>query len=134
MTATTIITGSDLTLTIATIPYNDQAASVTLSLANDQQQFEVLTGTSYKTLKTTGTLSIELMQDFGKASGSVCEALWNAAKTAPDTTLAFTFVANTGATFTGNVYPAFPDAGGSASDALMATVELVIDEGSVTLV
>jgi hypothetical protein len=133
MTATTIITGQDLTLTIATIPYNDQAASVTLTLQNDQQEFEVLTGTAYKTIKRTGTLSIELMQDFGKATGSICEALWNAAKTAPDTTLAFTFVANTGATFTGNVYPAFPDAGGAAADALMATVELVIDEGSVTL-
>jgi hypothetical protein len=131
--ATTIITGSDLTLTIATISYNDQATAVTLTLENDQQEFDVLTGTVYKTVKTTGSLSVELMQDFGKSSGSICEALWNAAKSAPDTTLAFTFVANTGATFTGNVYPAYPDAGGSAPDALTVTVELKIAEGSVTL-
>jgi hypothetical protein len=131
--ATTIITGQDLTLTIATLPYNDQCISATLTLENDRQEFDVLSGTVYKTIKTTGTLSVELMQDFGKSSGSICEALWNAAKTAPDTSLAFTFVANTGATFTGNVFPAFPDAGGTAPDALTATVELTIDEGSVTL-
>ena len=131
--ATTIITGQDLTLTINSVAYNDQAISATLTLENDRQEFDVLSGQVYKTLKTTGTLSVELMQDFGIASGSICEALWNAAKSAPDTSLAFTFVANTGATFTGNVFPAFPDAGGTAPDALTATVELTIDEGSVTL-
>jgi hypothetical protein len=131
--ATTIITGQDLTLTINSVVYNDQAISATLTLENDRQEFDVLSGQVYKTLKTTGTLSVELMQDFGIASGSICEALWNAAKSAPDTSLAFTFVANTGATFTGNVFPAFPDAGGTAPDALTATVELTIDEGSVTL-
>jgi hypothetical protein len=131
--ATTIITGQDLTLTINSVAYNDQAISATLTLENDRQEFDVLSGTVYKTIKTTGTLSVELMQDWGIASGSVCEALWNAAKTAPDTSLAFTFVANTGATFTGNVFPAFPDGGGTAPDALTATVELTIDEGSVTL-
>jgi hypothetical protein len=131
--ATTIITGQDLTLTINSVAYNDQATAVTLTLENDRQEFDVLSGTVYKTVKTTGSLSVELMQDFGKTTGSVCEALWNAAKSAPDTALAFTFVANTGATFTGNVYPSFPDAGGSAPDALTVSVELTIDEGSVTL-
>jgi hypothetical protein len=131
--ATTIITGQDLTLTINSLPYQDQAASVSMSLSNDQQEFDVLSGTVYKTVKTTGTLSVELMQDWGLSSGSLCEALWNAAKTAPDTSLAFTFVANSGATFTGNVFPVFPDAGGAAADALTTSIELVIDEGSVTL-
>jgi hypothetical protein len=130
--ATTIITGQDLTLTINSVAYNDQAISATLTLENDRQEFDVLSGTVYKTIKTTGTLSVELMQDWN-ATVSVCEALWNAAKSAPDTSLAFTFVANTGVTFTGNVFPAFPDAGGTAPDALTATVELTIDEGSVTL-
>ena len=131
--ATTIITGQDLTLTINSLSYGDQCINATLSLENDRQEFDVLSGTVYKTIKTTGTLSVELMQDWGIASGSICEALWNAANTAPDTSLAFTFVANTGATFTGNVFPSFPDAGGTAPDALTATVELTIDEGSVTL-
>lgn len=130
--ATTIITGQDLTLTINSVAYNDQAVNATLTLENDRQEFDVLSGTVYKTIKTTGSLSVELMQDWN-ATPSVCEALWTAAKSAPDTALAFTFVANTGATFTGNVFPSFPDAGGTAPDALTATVELTIDEGSVTL-
>ena len=130
--ATTIIQGRDVTLTIDGDDYSAQASSVTLTLELDRQEFEVLDGTVYKTLKTTGTLEVELLQDWGAAS-SICEALWNAAKSAPDTPLAFTMVANTGSTFTGNVYPAFPDAGGAAADALTATVSLTIQEGDVTL-
>lgn len=131
--ATTIITGRDLSLTINSVDYGAQASSVTMSLENDRQEYDVLDGTVYKTVKTTGTLSVELMQDWGIASGSICEALWAAAKSAPDTPIAFSFVANTGATFTGNVYPVFPDAGGAAADALMASLEFTIQDGDVTL-
>ena len=130
--ATTIITGRDLSLTINSVDYGAQASSVTMSLENDRQEYDVLDGTVYKTVKTTGTLSVELMQDWGAVS-SICEALFTAAKSSPDTPIAFTFVANTGATFTGNVYPSFPDAGGAAADALMATVEFTIQDGDVTL-
>lgn len=130
--ATTIITGRDLVLTIDGDDFGAQAASVTMTVENDRQEFDVLDGTVYKTVKTTGSLSVELMQDWG-ATPSLCEALWTAAKSAPDTPLAFSFTANTGSVFTGNVYPAFPDAGGAAADALMATVELTIQDGDVTL-
>jgi hypothetical protein len=130
--ATTIITGQDLTLTIESVAYSDQCSNATLALENDRQEFDVLSGTVYKTIKTTGTLSVELFQDWN-ATPSVCEALWNAAKTAPDTTLSATLVANTGVTFTFEVFPSFPDAGGTAPDALTASVELTIAEGSVTL-
>jgi uncharacterized protein with NAD-binding domain and iron-sulfur cluster len=131
--ATTIITGRDLALTINSVDYGAQASSVTMSLENDRQEYDVLDGTVYKTVKTTGTLSVELMQDWGLVSGSICEALWNAAKSAPDTPIAFSFTANTGSVFTGNVYPVFPDAGGAAADALMATLEFTIQDGDVTL-
>lgn len=130
--ATTIITGRDLSLTIDGDDYGAQASSVTMSLENDRQEYDVLDGTVYKTVKTTGSLSVEIMQDWGAAS-SICEALFAAAKSAPDTPLAFTFVANTGATFTGNVYPAYPDAGGAAAESLTATVEFTIQDGDVTL-
>lgn len=130
--ATTIITGRDLSLTIDGDDFGAQASSVTLSLENDRQEYDVLDGTVYKTVKTTGTLSVELMQDWG-ATPSLCEALWAAAKSAPDTPLAFSFTANTGSVFTGNVYPVFPDAGGAAADALMATLEFTVQDGDVTL-
>lgn len=129
--ATTIITGRDLVLTIDGDDFGAQASSVTLTVENDRQEYDVLDGTVYKTVKTTGSLSVELMQDWG-ATPSLCETLWDAAKSAPDTPLAFSFTANTGSVFTGNVYPVFPDAGGAAADALMATLEFTIQDGDVT--
>ena len=130
--ATTIITGRDLTLTIDSKSYDAQASSVTLNLASNRQEYDVLDGKVYKTLNDTGTLDVEMFADWG-ASGSLCEALWTAAKTAPDTGLTFSFTANTGAVFTGSVLPAYPAAGGGAADAITATVSLTIVNGAVTL-
>lgn len=130
--ATTIITGRDLTLTIDSLVYNDAASSVTMQLTNEQSEYDVLSGTVYKTLKTTGTLSVEMFQDWGIAS-SLCEAMFNEAQDNPDTGLAFTFVANTGATFTGEILPNFPAAGGSAPGELTTSVEFKIVNGAVNL-
>jgi hypothetical protein len=129
--ATTIITGKDLTLTIDGDSFSDASSSVVLELVNEQSEFDVLSGTAYKTLKTTGTLTCTLFQDWG-ATPSLCEALWNAANTAPDTSLPFSFVAN-GATFTGDVFPNFVAAGGESPNELTATVVMVVEGGAVTL-
>lgn len=126
----TYITGRDLTLTIDTEDYDAQASTVTLTVENNQAVLEVLSGREYKTIDTTATLSVEMYADWG-ASGSLCEALWDAANTAPDTGLAFSFDAN-GSTFTGDVLPNFPTAGGGAVDVLTTTVELIVVGGSVT--
>lgn len=131
--ATTIITGRDLSLTIDGDVYDAQASTVTVSVVNDRQEYDVLDGTVYKTLKTTGTISVEMFQDWNASPTSLCETLWNAAKLAPDTALDFTFVANTGATFTGKCFPSFPEAGGTAPDALTVTVEMTIENGDVDL-
>ena len=93
---------------------------------------EVISGRKYTTIDRTATLQVELYQDWGSTSpSSVCEALWDATKTAPDTTIAFSFTAN-GEVFTGNIYPNFPVVGGNATDALTASVSFVVDQGSVT--
>lgn len=130
--ATTVITGKDLTLTINSVNHDAQSSSVVMKLENDQAEVETLDGMVYKTLKTTGSLSVTMWQDWGAAS-SLCEALWSAAKTAPDTGIAFSFTANTGSIFAGNVLPNFPEVGGNANEALATTVELKIVNGSVTL-
>lgn len=130
--ATTVITGKDLTLTINSVNHDAQASSVVMKLENDQAEIETLDGMVYKTLKTTGSLSVTLWQDWG-ATPSLCETLWNAAKSAPDTAIAFSFTANTGSVFTGSVFPNFPETGGNANEALTTTVELKISNGSVTL-
>ena len=130
----TILTGRNLTLTIATKTYAGQATNVTMKLDNRQETYETLGGRVYKTIDYTGSMSVEMLADWGQTNG-LCQALWDAAKTAPDTALAFTFVAGSGSTiktFTGNVYPAFPEVGGGGADALMAKVDLIIDQGLVT--
>lgn len=129
---TTIITGRDLSLTIDGDNYDAQASTVTLSRVNDQQVYQVLDGKVYKTIDVNATLTVTMFADWG-VSGGLCEALWDAADTAPDTGLTFSFIADTGATFAGSVFPAFPDAGGTAPDAQTVTVTLTVVNGTVTL-
>ena len=129
---TTIITGRDLSLTIDGDSYDAQASTVTLTRTNDQQTYQVLDGKAYKTTDVTATLTVTMFADWG-VSGGLCEALWDAADTAPDTGLAFSFLTVTGSTFTGNVFPAFPDAGGTEPDAQTVTVTMTVVDGDVTL-
>lgn len=126
--ATTAVTGRSLTLTIGGKTYADQASTVTLELTNNQQVLEVLSGRAYKTVDYSGNLNVELYADWGNATG-LCATLWDAAKSAPDTSLAFTFVAGSTpfSTIAGKVFPAFPAQGGGATDVLTASVTLVID-------
>lgn len=126
----TYITGRDLTLTIDGDTYDAQASSVTLGVENNQFVGEVLSGRFYKTIDSTATLSVEMFADWGAVS-SLCDALWDAAKTAPDTGLTFSFDAN-GSTFAGTCLPNYPAAGGGATDVLTTSVELVVVNGSVT--
>lgn len=127
---TTVVTGRDLSLTINSVSYDAQASSVTVTQTIDQQAFDVLDGKVYKTIDKTAEMSVEMYADWG-AAGSICEALWTAADTAPDTALAFTFTAATGAVFSGSLYPVFPPIGGTAPDAQTVSVTFVIKDGDV---
>jgi hypothetical protein len=126
----TFITGRDLSLLIDLEGYDLQTSTVTLTSEVNQAVLEVLSGRAYKTIDETATLSVEMFADWGGA-GSVCDALWDATATAPDTALAFSFTAN-GSVFTGNCFPNYPAVGGGAVDVLTTTVELVVEDGSVT--
>lgn len=132
--ATTLITGRNLTLTIDGDAYDAQASTVTLTIESNQQVVEAFDARHYKTIDQTATLSLELFADWGQ-TGSLCDSLWDATKTSPDTPLDFTFVAGaTGnvSTFTGQVLPNYPVTGGGATDITMATVELVVYQGTIT--
>jgi hypothetical protein len=126
----TYITGRDLTLTIDGDNYDAQASTVTLTVEKNQAVLEVLSGRAYKTIDQTATLSVEMFADWG-AVGSLCDQLWDKALANPDTPIAFTFDAD-GSQFSGNCFANYPVAGGGAVDVLTTTVELVVDEGSVT--
>ena len=121
--ATTVITGRDISLTIDSKAYGDQTTSTTLQTSLERNAYETIDGKVYYALDTTATLSVTMLADWGAAS-SLCEAMWAAASSAPNTSLAYTFTAATGAVFTGNVLPVFPDASGTGKDAQTITFVL----------
>ena len=114
--ATTVITGRDLALTIATTSYDAQATTVTLEADHVIETYQTLDGRAYKAIDDSWMLNVEMLADWG-ASGSLCEALWTATESAPNTTLAVSLTAVTGAVWTCNVLPTYPSVGGSAPDA-----------------
>jgi hypothetical protein len=123
--ATTVITGRDITLTIATVNYGDQALSTELAVELERNAYETIDGKQFFALDTTATLSVTMLADWGANSpSSLCEAMWTAASSAPNTSLAYSFTAASGAVFTGNVFPSFPSAGGSGKDAQEVTFVL----------
>jgi len=120
---TTVITGRDISLTIDSKAYGDQTTSTTLATALERNAYETIDGKVFYALDTTATLSVTMLADWG-ATNSLCEAMWTAASSAPNTSLAYTFTAATGAVFTGNVLPVFPDASGTGKDAQSITFVL----------
>ena len=123
--ATTIITGRDLVLTIATVNYDAQTTSVTLTNAPVITTYQTLDGKAYKHIDDQWTLNLSLLADWGVAS-SLFEAMWTACETAPNTALAISLTATTGAVFTFNAFPVFPSVGATAPDAQTDTWTMLV--------
>ena len=122
---TTIITGRDLVLTIATVNYDAQTTAASLVNAPVITTFQTLDGKAYKHIDDQWTLNLSLLADWGVAS-SLFEAMWTAADANPNTTLAVSFTAVTGAVFTCNVFPVFPSVGATAPDAQTDTWAMLV--------
>jgi hypothetical protein len=122
---TTIITGRDLTLTIASTNYDAQATSATLSNSPTIETYQTLDGKAYKHIDDQWSFAVEMLADWG-ASGSLCEALWTATESAPNTTLAVSLTAVSGAVFAFNVMPEFPTVGGTAPDAQTVSLTFTV--------
>lgn len=125
---TTVITGRDLSLTIDSKSYDAQVTSATLKTDLERNTYETIDGKVFYALDTTATLSITMLADWGASGGagtySICELLWAAASSAPNTALTYSLTAATGAVFSGSVYPSFPDASGTGKDAQTVTFVL----------
>ena len=119
--ATTIITGRQIAFTIDSDTYDAQATSATLTVASTINTYQTLDGKAYYTTDTQGTFAVEMLSDWG-AGSSLCEALWTAATNAPQTPLAVSLTAASGAVFTFSVQPILPSAGGTAPDAQMVSL------------
>ena len=123
---TTVITGRDLVLTIATVNYDAQATSAILTNAPVIDTYQTLDGKAYKHIDDQWTFDVEMLADWGVAS-SLLEAMWTAADTAPNTTLAASLTAVTGAVFTFNVFPVYPSVGGAAPGAQTVTLSFLVN-------
>lgn len=123
--ATTVITGRDITLTIASTSYDAQVTSAVLANTPTIDVYQTLDGRAYKHTDNQWTFTVELLQDWGAAS-SLFEAMWAAAESAPNTTLAVSLTAATGAVFAFNVLPVFPAAGGAAPGAQTDTWTMTV--------
>ncbi len=129
--ATTVITGRDISLSFTGgTDIEAQATNAVLTKVNERQTYQTLDGEAYKTTNISGTFQLDMLADWGKAS-SVCEALWTAAETAPDTDISITLTTATGAQFVFPVCPEFPTAGGSGVDAQTVSFTFKVSKGAV---
>ena len=97
--ATTIITGRDLILTVASTSYDAQATAATLTNSPTIETYQTLGGKEYKHIDDQWTFDVEMLADWG-ATGSLCEGLWNATESAPNTGITTVLTAASGATLT----------------------------------
>ena len=129
--ATTVITGRDISLSFSGgTDIDAQATNAVLTKVNERQVYQTLDGEAYKTTNISGTFQLDMLADWGKTS-SVCEALWAAAESAPDTDISITLTAATGAQFVFPVKPEFPTAGGSGIDAQTVSFTFTVSKGAV---
>jgi hypothetical protein len=129
--ATTVITGRDISLSFTGgTDIEAQATNAVLTKVNERQEYQTLDGTAYKTTNISGTFQLDLLADWGKTA-SVCEALWTAAESAPDTDISITLTSATGAQFVFPVKPEFPTAGGSGIDAQTVSLTFTVSGGAV---
>jgi preprotein translocase subunit SecF len=130
--ATVVITGRDISLSFSGgTDIEAQATSAVLTKTNVRETFQTLDGEAYKTTNIEGTFALSMLADWGKAN-SVCEALWTAAETAPDTDITISLTAATGAVFSFPVMPEFPTAGGAGTDAQTVDFTFKVSKGAVT--
>jgi hypothetical protein len=126
--STVIITGRDVSFTLDTKVYAAQTTSATLACDTTIERYTTLNGPAYRSVDKQWTFTIELLQDWGSTAtqGSLFENMWNNAENNPNTPVAVSLTAATGAVFTFTVLPIFPSAGGAAPGALTDTWALTV--------
>jgi hypothetical protein len=130
--ATTVITGRDVSLSFTGgTDIDAQATSAVLTKTNVREIYQTLDGEEVKTVNLEGSFALSILADWGKTN-SVCEALWTAAENTPDSSFLITMTAATGATFAFDVFPEFPTAGGSGTDAQTVDFTFKVKRGAVT--
>jgi hypothetical protein len=129
--ATTVITGRDISLSFTGgTDIEAQATSAVLTKTNVRETFQTLDGEAYKVTNLEGTFELSLLADWGK-TGSVCEAIWTALDTNPNSEVSVTLTAATGAVFVFPVLLDYPTAGGAGTDAQTVDFTWKVARGEV---
>jgi hypothetical protein len=130
--ATTVITGRDISLSFTGgTDIEAQATNAVLTKEVDRQTYQTLDGEAYKVVNVSGSFQLDMLADWGKAN-SVCEAIWTAADTAPNTEISITLTSATGAQFVFPVLPVYPTVGGSGVDAQTVSFTFPVARGEVS--
>ena len=130
--ATTVITGRDISLSFTGgTDIDAQATNAVLTKEFDRQTYQTLDGEAYKVVNVSGTFQLDMLADWGKTS-SVCEALWTACDTSPNSEISITLTAASGAVFVFPVLPVYPTAGGSGVDAQTVSFTFQVARGEVS--
>lgn len=114
--ATKIITGRDVTFTLDSDNFDAQSTSAVLSNEHTIETYQTLDGRAYAAIDDNWTFTVELLADWG-AVDSLFEQMWTRCESAPNTTVAVSLTAASGAVWTFNVLPVFPSVGGAAPGA-----------------
>jgi len=69
--ATTVLSGRQLTLTIATKNYSEQILNSAINFATERLTFDTLAGKAYKYIDSNVTLDITFLNDAGKTPDSL---------------------------------------------------------------
>jgi hypothetical protein len=126
--AATVITGRALTLTIDGDNWSSQTAECTLTPTQSATQYITLSDSAAIVAPATWELTVRSFQDWDQAA-SLFEGLWTAATAG--TAVAFSMVVSGGGTFSGDLIPVFPTAGGAADSALESDITFPVN-GAVT--
>lgn len=130
--ATTVITGRDISLSFTGgTDIEAQATNAVLTKEFDRQTYQTLDGEAYKVVNVSGSFQLDMLADWGKAN-SVCEAIWAACDSSPNSEISITLTAASGAQFVFPVLPVYPTAGGSGIDAQTVSFTFPVARGEVT--
>ena len=130
--ATTVITGRDISLSFTGgTDIEAQATSAVLTKTVNRETYQTLDGEAYKVTNVEGSFALSMLADWGKSS-SVCEAIWTALDTNPNSEVSITMTTATGAQFVFPVLLDYPTAGGSGTDAQTVDFTWKVARGEVT--
>lgn len=120
----TVLTGRSITLTIDGDDWSPQVTEVTLTPTQTVNQYMTLSSTAATVGPAVWELSLTAYQDWSGAS-SLFEALVTAANTG--TAVTFSMAVAGGGTWSGDILPVYPSAGGGADSAMESSITFPVD-------